>query len=260
MPNRILKESICVSDSIDELSWFEEVLFYRLIVNCDDFGRFDGRPKVIRGRLFPLKSITDKQISEALHHLAAAGIVMLYSCDGKPFLQLVTWDAHQQIRASKSKYPAPSDGVKLVGCNQLISSDINCNQMISDDSKCSRNPIQSKSKSESNTKTNTVRENFEKLWALYPNKKGKGQVSKSQQEKLSQIPFEEMERAISRYKKGLEKDEWRKPQNGSTFFNSGYVDYLDANYQESVPEKSVGKYDFAALEKSALGKVMGGAP
>ena len=36
MPNRIIRESICTSDSIDKLSWFEEVLFYRLIVNCDD--------------------------------------------------------------------------------------------------------------------------------------------------------------------------------------------------------------------------------
>ena len=36
MPNRILKESVCTSDSVNKLSWFEEVLFYRLIVNCDD--------------------------------------------------------------------------------------------------------------------------------------------------------------------------------------------------------------------------------
>ena len=43
MPNRIIKESICRSEEIDSLSWFEEVLFYRLIVTCDDFGRYDGR-------------------------------------------------------------------------------------------------------------------------------------------------------------------------------------------------------------------------
>ena len=48
MPNRIIKESVCRSDSIDSLSWFEEVLFYRLIVVCDDYGRFDGRPGVSR--------------------------------------------------------------------------------------------------------------------------------------------------------------------------------------------------------------------
>ena len=45
MPNRIIKESICRSEEIDSLSWFEEVLFYRLIVTCDDFGRYDGRAK-----------------------------------------------------------------------------------------------------------------------------------------------------------------------------------------------------------------------
>ena len=55
MPNRILKESVCTSDSIYALTWFEECLFYRLIVNCDDFGRFDGRVAVIKNRLFPLK-------------------------------------------------------------------------------------------------------------------------------------------------------------------------------------------------------------
>ena len=53
MPNRILKESICRSEEIDSLSWFEEVLFYRLIVICDDFGRYDGRAKIIKGSCFP---------------------------------------------------------------------------------------------------------------------------------------------------------------------------------------------------------------
>lgn len=57
MPNRIIKESICRSEEIDSLSWFEEVLFYRLIVTCDDFGRYDGRAKIIKGSCFPLKDI-----------------------------------------------------------------------------------------------------------------------------------------------------------------------------------------------------------
>ena len=111
-----------------------------------------------------------------------------------------------------------------------------------------------------NITVNKYNVHFEKIWNLYPIKKGKGQVSDAQKRKLSQIPFEEMERAIKRYLADLKKDEWRKPQNGSTFFNSGYVDYLDANYQDSAPEKSAGQYDFAALEKSAFSKMMGGAP
>ena len=74
---------------------------------------------------------------------------------------------------------------------------------------------------------------FEKLWNLYPVKKGKGQVSLAAKQRLLKVGYEEMARAIDRYKAGLEKDSsWRRPQNGSTFFNSGYVDYLDANYKE----------------------------
>jgi hypothetical protein len=72
---------------------------------------------------------------------------------------------------------------------------------------------------------------FERLWKLYPVKKGKGQVSDAAKKRLLKIGHEELERAIDRYKMELEKDsDWRKPQNGSTFFNSGYVDYLDENY------------------------------
>lgn len=125
MPNRIIKESICVSDSIDSLSWFEEVLFYRLIVNCDDYGRFDGRAAVIKSRLFPLKdSVTVKAVSDAINKLASAELVTLYVFEGKPYLYLPTWDKHQQVRARRSKYPEPS--------SDLISSDTICNQMISD--------------------------------------------------------------------------------------------------------------------------------
>ena len=128
MPNRILKESICTSDSIDQLTAFQETVFYRLIVNCDDFGRFDGRPRIIASRLFPLKDIREQQIEDALRALTSAELVILYTVDGKPFVQMKTWDRHQQIRAKKSKYPAP---------------DSTCKQLISNDIKCSRNPIQS---------------------------------------------------------------------------------------------------------------------
>ena len=43
MPNRIIKESICTSENIDQLSPFCETVFYRLIVNVDDYGRIDAR-------------------------------------------------------------------------------------------------------------------------------------------------------------------------------------------------------------------------
>ena len=126
MPNRIIKESIRTSDSINELSWFEECLFYRLIVSCDDFGRFDGRPAIIKGTCFPLKeNVTVKAIRDGLNKLAMAELVYLYTVDGKPYLSLPAWDHHQTRRANNSKYPSPDDG-------EMISSENNCMQMNAD--------------------------------------------------------------------------------------------------------------------------------
>ena len=107
-------------------------------------------------------------------------------------------------------------------------------------------------KNQSNSEKNHIKENkskvnkrnmckadadalFERLWKRYPVKKGKGQISDSKKQRLLEVGFDEMSRAIDRYLEGLKKDEWRKPQNGSTFFNSGYIDYLDSNYGEVQP-------------------------
>ena len=151
IPNRIIKESICTSDSIDNLTWFEEVFFYRLIVNCDDYGRFDGRPAILKSRLFPLKDITTKQIEDCLNKLASAGMVVRYTSNAKPFLQISTWENHQQIRNHKSKYPSLDEADNI----QLKSIDINNNQLKSVAPVIQSNPIQSEYKSESESMLGT---------------------------------------------------------------------------------------------------------
>lgn len=105
---------------------------------------------------------------------------------------------------------------------------------------------------------------FEKLWSLYPNKRGKGQISDANKRHLLDIGFDEMSRAIERYKADLALEEWRKPQNGSTFFHKGYIDYLDENYtppdSRSAPKGKSTKfnnfnqrnYDYNELERQLL--------
>lgn len=109
---------------------------------------------------------------------------------------------------------------------------------------------------------------FESIWKLYPNKKGKGQVSDAKKKKLYGIGLEEITRAIERYKKYVSSIDYLHYQNGSTFFNNGYVDYLDENYTEpdnrvpaagSRPKNSFQNfeqrsYDYDELEKRLLEK------
>ena len=216
MPNRIIKESICTSDSVDQLSWFEEVLFYRLIVNCDDFGRFDGRTAVIKNRLFPLKdNLTIKSVENAINKLASAGLVSLYVFEGKPYLYLPTWNEHQTIRAKRSKYPEPESI---------------CKQMISDDCKCSRNPIQSnpnpiQSESESESESNTrkaLESVFDAFWSVYPKKTGK-EAARKAFKKIPKSAHPLLVPAVEAQKKSRQwtEDNGRFIPNPATWLNQG---------------------------------------
>lgn len=93
----------------------------------------------------------------------------------------------------------------------------------------------------SNVHPPTANAQFEQAWTLYPRKKGKGQVTERAKKELCKHTIEEIERAIGRYLKDLEKEPWRQVQNGSTFFNSGIVDYYDDTYTEDEPIKAADK-------------------
>ena len=155
MPNRIIKDSIKTSMEIDQLTWFEEVLFYRLIVSCDDYGRYDGRPIVLLHTLFPTKAgVSLEDVEAAVKKLSSLHIVFTYEVDGKPILQMTTWDKHQQVRAKKSKYPAPESMFTQSDSNGNQMKSSSGNHLKSSDSKCPRNPIQSNTNTKSKIESN----------------------------------------------------------------------------------------------------------
>ena len=135
MPNRIIKESLKLSPEIDQLLWFDECFWYRLIVTVDDYGRYDGRPIVLKNELFPLKEkVTKKQIETALDHLSQVGLIIRYEVDGRPYIAIPTWSKHQRIQTKKSKFP-----------------DIPSSTVDHRDSPPESNPIQSNTESNPNT-------------------------------------------------------------------------------------------------------------
>lgn len=74
---------------------------------------------------------------------------------------------------------------------------------------------------------------FKSVWKLYPSKRGIGKISLSKKKKLYSYGYEQIKRCVERYVKEI-KEQGKEDyyQNGSTFFNSGYVDFLDENYCE----------------------------
>ena len=83
---------------------------------------------------------------------------------------------------------------------------------------------------------------FDECWEMYPSKLGKGSI-KDKAKKETYKLGEEFKRCIKRYiefveqkrKKDFKDLKWK---NGSTFWNSGYIDFLDENYKNINTEKT----------------------
>lgn len=88
-----------------------------------------------------------------------------------------------------------------------------------------------------------IENDVEEVWKAYPNKKGKQVAIKSITKILGTISKDELLRTIERYVQYVEQQRSNgfnlQYKNGSTYFNGGYVDYLDNNYQEQQEQKII---------------------
>jgi hypothetical protein len=107
MPDRILRVGILTSEGVNRLGWPAEVFYRRLMSVVDDFGRYDGRPAVVRAALYALKvdRVSEPDIGKWIRECEEAALVRRYTVDAKPYLELLKFD--QKVRAVKSKWPDP---------------------------------------------------------------------------------------------------------------------------------------------------------
>ena len=138
-----------------------------------------------------------------------------------------TWTLSSEVEfSSEQQFSSEAEFIGVVNCSS--EEVVNC----SSDKKEKKKYIN----------TNSANAHFEHIWSLYPSKLGKGRISATKKKELAKISLDEWERIIDRYKKSVEA-EWengfnKQYQNGSTFFNSGYVDYTDENYAEPEENES----------------------
>lgn len=83
---------------------------------------------------------------------------------------------------------------------------------------------------------------FNTCWKAYPRKLGKGDVKDGTKKRLyREVGLEQMLRCIERYKQANVGIEEKYLKYGGTFFNSGYVDYLDENYERQPGPEACGE-------------------
>ena len=259
---RMFAKTIIDSDAFLDMPISSQALYFHLSMRADDDG-FLNNPKKIQRMVGCCDDDLKLLVAKNFIIPFESGVVVIKH-----------WKIHNYIRNDRYKETVYQEEKALLDVKEnkaytlgLPSGIPNDNQMdtqvrLGKDSV--DKDIDNNSASDNAPSKKDISEFFEKIWLLYPNKKGKGQVSDSKKKTLYNIGLEEMTRAIERYKRDLSKEDWRKPQNGSTFFNSGYVDYLDANYSELIVKPTRGgrangynqapqrQYEFDALERMLL--------
>ena len=245
MPNRIIKESICVSEQIDELNPFEETFFYRLLVNCDDYGCMDAREKVLVAKLFPLKAVKAADILKALVRLAEVDLIGLYDVNGHPYLKVLKWSDHQRVRVSKHKYPEPTEEQLSVARSNLRQLAATCGETRRiaanrGNLRPESNPIQSNPNPNTNPNPNPnpnpptdTDANFDRFWASYPKRVARQDAMKAW--KKINPDTELVEMIIDKLEKWKASDEWNR--EGGQYVPHAATWLNGRRWDDEVPEK-----------------------
>lgn len=105
---RSIKPDFFKSEDVSSLPLRARLTWIGLWTHCDDHGRYKDSARLIKGDIWSLDDVSLRDIDEDLACLEAARRIVRYEVDGKTYLAIVNWHAHQAInRPSKSRYPGP---------------------------------------------------------------------------------------------------------------------------------------------------------
>lgn len=209
MPDRIVRAGILTSEPVNKLSWAAEVFYRRLFNVVDDYGRYDGRPTLLRAHLYPLKidRVSDADVGKWLTECVTAGLVSVYQVSGQQYLEVFKFG--QRVRADKSKWPAPPTSADI--CQQPLSDAPVFVSVVADVVDTPKAP-----------KGADVR--FEAFWRAYPAKVGKDAARKAFDKRKVDDPLLALMLAAIDAQKTTDK--WRKDggqyiPNPATWLNQG---------------------------------------
>ena len=103
---RNIKPGFFANDVLAECEPLARILFAGLWTVADRCGRLEDRPKKLKAGLLPYD---DCDMESLLSQLADRKFIERYSVDGEAYIQISTWDKHQNphVKEAASEIPAP---------------------------------------------------------------------------------------------------------------------------------------------------------
>ena len=177
------------------------ILFEGLWVLADREGRLEDRPLRIKAEIFPYRDGID--IQAMLDWLDEKEFILRYTCEGKQFIQVNSFEKHQNPHKNEapSEIPAFSEGCTAsdkIGTRSESIGSTRADSLSSDSlSLDSLNPQPSKSSQAPRVDSDDL---FGRFWKLYPNKKNKAKAQQAWKRlKITEDLFNQILEGLAKY-------------------------------------------------------------
>lgn len=124
MMNRLNATSCPCSLRLSELTLMAEAWWNRMHLAADDWGTFPANPRILKGKLWPLRDeMTPEIIQDLLNEYTETGLVHQFTHKGENYGFFLGWFEHQKIRYMSARiYPAPPESEISFKINHKINS------------------------------------------------------------------------------------------------------------------------------------------
>ncbi|MFP7242723.1 hypothetical protein [Pediococcus pentosaceus] len=230
---RMFSKQITETDFFMDMPLSAQALYLHLIMNADDDG-FIGNAKTI------LRMVGAS--NDDLKLLMAKQFILTFD-DGITVIK--DWRIHNYIqrdRYHKTIYNEHLKELELDDNGAYVKEKPMYTDCIQDVSKMDTQVRLGKDRlgkdsniySSSNDEPSSLENDFEIIWKDYPNKTGKKQAFnhyKNWRKKSKNNTNDYLMNKLAMYKKHLALNSWKRPMNGSTWFNGRFDDELDMTVQ-----------------------------
>ena len=117
---RMIEVSIAHDKELNRLSDFAQLLYLKVLPHTDDWGRFEGDPEIVKGRVDPLSKRPVAKYEVAMKEIAEAGLWAWYETDkGRKVVQYNA-DSFERINAfliksrKNAEFPPHKDSYRLI--------------------------------------------------------------------------------------------------------------------------------------------------
>jgi hypothetical protein len=104
---RSIKPEFWTSEQVMDCAPVTRLLFIGMWNFADDHGRMPLAPRTIKAQVFPGDEIAPDDVRRMIVELSSNGLLLIYTHEGREYLEITGW-SHQKIdRPQAPKYPAP---------------------------------------------------------------------------------------------------------------------------------------------------------